>query len=83
VAANPPHGPPPREWSDPDAVEDPLAEVGPIADIEAPEADALEQAEVVGDPPRRPVPPIGVEVPEADALEQAMEVPLVEDDDLR
>lgn len=52
-------------------------------DPEAPEADALEQAQSVGDDDEAtalPKPKMSFEVPEADALEQAQEVTDDEDD---
>jgi hypothetical protein len=49
----------------------------PTTDPEAPEADALEQAQVVGEPVGLVSPPTSdPEAPEADALEQAEAVPL-------
>jgi hypothetical protein len=74
-------GPRPDE-RDPDGG-DPFDGVEPAASIEAPEADAIEQAEVVGDAPARRPSGLDHEVPEADALEQAMEVPYSDDDDVR
>jgi hypothetical protein len=56
----------------------PVSDTEPLED--APEADALEQAQTVGQGERRLAPDAGIEVPEADAIEQAIEVPFDEEE---
>jgi hypothetical protein len=51
-------------------------------DLEAPEADALDQAEEVTPTPRPGDVPRNPEVPEADAWEQSIEVPFDDDEPL-
>lgn len=71
------------ELPDPDAVEqdetEALAAVEPDLGVEVPEADAIEQAQVVAPVQHRVLHPIRDDVPEADAWEQSVDVALDED----
>lgn len=47
---------------------------------DVPEADGLQQSQIVENLPEPEPPRLDAEIPEADALEQAQEIPIIDDD---
>jgi hypothetical protein len=64
-----------RAWVDEEPAEPPEH-----LDLEAPEADTLDQSRPVAPTDRQGPVSRGIDVPEADAIDQAMEVPLDDDE---